>query len=309
MTFSNPDEGAPDSSQLGIGDIDTMQAMSSIRAPDTSMMPPLACIRSAAFARPSISTGKERDTESGLDYFGARYYASSMGRFMSPDPGKINPKHLMNPQKWNKYAYVLNNPLSLIDPDGMEEMWIQYRAFIPQSNFGYVGKGDGRSFSTQENASSRVSITMHIETDPAKNGGNPLLGVTTGINTTHNNVTGNDTAAHIIQAPTVTATQDKDGNVNLNVQMNVRSGDIPDDKAGIRSNVNIGVNEAGTQGTVQGTVSGSPAFETNFAPQGGPTTNLPIQGAASNAAQFTYGLTQTNTVNKKTDIKQPGQPQ
>lgn len=76
----------------------------------------------------------------------------------------------------------------------------------------------------------------------------------------------------------------------------------------MRSNVNIGVNEAGTQGTVRGTVSGSPAFETNFAPQGGPTTNLPIQGAAPNAAQFTYGLTQTNTVDKKTNIKQPEQP-
>ena len=79
MTLSNPDEGAPDLSQLGIGDIDTMQAMSSIRVPDTSMMPSLACIRSAAFPRPSISTGKERDTESGNDDFGARYYASSMG--------------------------------------------------------------------------------------------------------------------------------------------------------------------------------------------------------------------------------------
>ena len=31
-------------------------------------------------------TGKERDSESGNDYFGARYYAASMGRFMSPDP-------------------------------------------------------------------------------------------------------------------------------------------------------------------------------------------------------------------------------
>jgi len=30
-------------------------------------------------------TGKERDTESGLDYFGARYYGSNMGRWMSPD--------------------------------------------------------------------------------------------------------------------------------------------------------------------------------------------------------------------------------
>jgi DNA-binding helix-hairpin-helix protein with protein kinase domain len=54
-----------------------------------------------------------------------------MGRFMSPDPGKINLKHLANPQKWNKYPYVLNNPLSMIDPDGMEELWIsaQHDAF------------------------------------------------------------------------------------------------------------------------------------------------------------------------------------
>ncbi|MBN9617470.1 MAG: hypothetical protein BGO25_08230 [Acidobacteriales bacterium 59-55] len=41
-------------------------------------------------------TGKERDTESGLDYFGARYYSSSMGRFMSPDPLQLSAK-LDNP--------------------------------------------------------------------------------------------------------------------------------------------------------------------------------------------------------------------
>ena len=44
-----------------------------------------ACCLSAASSATSNSTGKERDTESGNDYFGARYYASSMGRFMSPD--------------------------------------------------------------------------------------------------------------------------------------------------------------------------------------------------------------------------------
>jgi RHS repeat-associated protein len=62
-------------------------------------------------------TGKERDTESGLDYFGARYYGSSMGRFMSPDPSRlsINPK---NPQTWNRYSYVYNNPLGLKDDNG-----------------------------------------------------------------------------------------------------------------------------------------------------------------------------------------------
>ncbi len=64
-------------------------------------------------------TGKERDTESGLDYFGARYYASSMGRFMSPDPMMAS-AHASDPQTWNRYAYVLNNPLRMVDPDGLE---------------------------------------------------------------------------------------------------------------------------------------------------------------------------------------------
>jgi RHS repeat-associated protein len=63
-------------------------------------------------------TGKERDNESGLDYFGARYYGSSMGRFMSPDPVKITPGRMANPQQLNLYSYVANNPLRFIDPDG-----------------------------------------------------------------------------------------------------------------------------------------------------------------------------------------------
>jgi RHS repeat-associated protein len=67
-------------------------------------------------------TGKERDTESGLDYFGARYYASSMGRWMSPDwSAKAEPvpyAKLENPQSLNLYAYVGNNPLSRRDADG-----------------------------------------------------------------------------------------------------------------------------------------------------------------------------------------------
>src|SRR6185437_455260 len=62
-------------------------------------------------------TGKERDTESGLDYFGARYLSSSMGRFMSPDPLG---GHLENPQSLNKYAYALNNPLTNTDPTGLD---------------------------------------------------------------------------------------------------------------------------------------------------------------------------------------------
>ena len=67
-------------------------------------------------------TGKERDTESGLDYFGARYYASGMGRWTTPDwAAKAEPvpyAKLDNPQSLNLYSYVKNNPLAQIDPDG-----------------------------------------------------------------------------------------------------------------------------------------------------------------------------------------------
>lgn len=57
-------------------------------------------------------TGKERDTESGIDYFGARYMASSMERFMSPDP-LLNSGGPDNPQTRNWYSYTLNNPLTI----------------------------------------------------------------------------------------------------------------------------------------------------------------------------------------------------
>jgi len=68
-------------------------------------------------------TGKERDSESGLDYFGARHYASTMGRFMTPDPAGAAFSVLSAPQSWNMYSYVQNNPLSFTDPDGRECVW------------------------------------------------------------------------------------------------------------------------------------------------------------------------------------------
>ncbi len=66
-------------------------------------------------------TGKERDTESGLDYFGARYNSSAMGRFMSPDPINLTEERLLNPSNTlNKYAYAANNPLKYVDDDGKD---------------------------------------------------------------------------------------------------------------------------------------------------------------------------------------------
>lgn len=62
-------------------------------------------------------TSQERDVETGLDYFGARYYSSVQGRFTGYDPGKFTPA---DPQNFNRYAYVQNNPLKFIDPTGRD---------------------------------------------------------------------------------------------------------------------------------------------------------------------------------------------
>lgn len=74
-------------------------------------------------------TGKERDQETGLDDFGARQYSSSQGRFTTPDP-IVHPSEsqagaevfLSETGRWNKYAYVSNNPLKYIDPTGAEQV-------------------------------------------------------------------------------------------------------------------------------------------------------------------------------------------
>ena len=67
-------------------------------------------------------TGKERDGESGLDYFGARYFSGDQGRFTSPDwstaPQPVPYADLSNPQTLNLYGYVRNNPLRRRDLDG-----------------------------------------------------------------------------------------------------------------------------------------------------------------------------------------------
>jgi RHS repeat-associated protein len=91
---------------------------------------------SAADATKQKFTQKERDNESGLDYFLARYYSPAQGRFTSPDEFKGGPQELWvlgsgdpekqalayadvtNPQSLNKYQYGLNSPLRYVDPNG-----------------------------------------------------------------------------------------------------------------------------------------------------------------------------------------------
>jgi RHS repeat-associated protein len=82
----------------------------------------VACLFTIASLGSYKFTGKERDSESNLDEFGARYYASSLGRFMTPDwatkPIDVPYANFGNPQSLNLYSYVVNNPLTLIDDDG-----------------------------------------------------------------------------------------------------------------------------------------------------------------------------------------------
>jgi RHS repeat-associated protein len=80
---------------------------------------PQLVLRSSFCAMP-FYTGKERDQESGNDYFDARYYSSAMGRFMSPDwsaqEEPVPYSKLDNPQTLNLYAYVLNNRKRTVCP-------------------------------------------------------------------------------------------------------------------------------------------------------------------------------------------------
>jgi RHS repeat-associated protein len=66
--------------------------------------------------------GHERDGETGLDYFGARYYGNWAGRFLTPDwdakPITVPYANFGNPQSLNLYSYTKNNPTTFGDPDG-----------------------------------------------------------------------------------------------------------------------------------------------------------------------------------------------
>ena len=71
-------------------------------------------------------TGKERDPETGSDYFGARWYRYDMSRFFSPDwsstPTGVPYANFTDPQGLNLYSYVRNNPLTMTDSDGHQEI-------------------------------------------------------------------------------------------------------------------------------------------------------------------------------------------
>jgi RHS repeat-associated protein len=81
----------------------------------------MASLMSAQLLSGFQFTGKERDAETGLDFFGARYMSAVQGRWSSPDVVNLTAERLVSPSSTlNKYAYGGNNPLRFIDPDGRD---------------------------------------------------------------------------------------------------------------------------------------------------------------------------------------------
>ncbi len=94
-------------------------------------------------------TEKERDKETDLDYFGARYYDSGIGRWTTTDP--LADKYY----GWSPYAYTLCNPLRFIDPNGMDTLYFDSNGSYDPSktkkggdNIGYVLDENGNTTNT-----------------------------------------------------------------------------------------------------------------------------------------------------------------
>lgn len=218
-------------------------------------------------------TSKERDAETGLDFFGARYYGSTQGRFTSVDPGRLGKRHLTNPQKWNRYAYTINNPLRYFDPDGMEEIEIIFRTFIPaktvQTPDGRTFEGDGRKMGDPGTFRTEQRIT--IETDPNKSGGHALVSKIHNVGFTREILSDGSVLQKRANGDTLTAVADyqvdnmgKQSSVKVNLQGN-EGNPLVKFAPGITYDINIHVQSEGPEGaaivTVYGEHDGFPGYE------------------------------------------------
>ena len=107
-------------------------------------------------------TGKERDVETGYDYFGARFYESRLGRWLQVDP--LADKY----PGWSPYNYCFNNPLIVVDPDGRDTLYFNQEGSYTErytkggDNIGHILNNDGtfiRSFSFLDPSDVRSIIT------------------------------------------------------------------------------------------------------------------------------------------------------
>jgi RHS repeat-associated protein len=105
-------------------------------------------------------TGQYHDFESNLDFFGARYYASTTGRFTSPDEPLIDQDE-RSPQSWNLYAYVRNNPINDADPTG--------QACVQQKDGGYKDDGGpGQSCAEANDPKNNTKVAVTAKAPPSE---------------------------------------------------------------------------------------------------------------------------------------------
>jgi RHS repeat-associated protein len=192
-------------------------------------------------------TGKQRDTESGLDYFGARYNSSGLGRFMSPDPKQIS-AHMFDPQSFNRYAHTRNNPLAFVDPDGrdLEKAWSDFKGFA-NSLYAKLSVGVGAEAKVKAGpavvkagvalkANAETSQDSILRVSKSLEGGisagteeHTVYGVTKGAEQTVLTVT-NDRTLTGEEPPKITSSDDKIG-----------PGTLSQEKVGVGAEVGIGI--------------------------------------------------------------------
>jgi RHS repeat-associated protein len=255
-------------------------------------------------------TGKERDAESGLDYFGARYYGSSMGRWMSPDwkskPEPVPYASLDNPQTFNLYSYVGNNPLSKADADGhcsspsvgkgqvgiCIDYYISTKTVDPKG-MGSHGLGDNRGpMANDTEGRYRVEVKLVIDRESGKVTGTSqagmsqakVLGVTL-------NFPGKDSTG-------LSASTDKNGNIHLDVTSiginGAQVAGVPGAPPGaIQGDVRLVVtpdNQVGTD--AGGSRTAYPALEVYSYQQGKDPVQVLDMPQSSDSKDLTRGMTQ-----------------
>lgn len=119
-------------------------------------------------------TLKERDNETGLDYFGARYYGSMMGRFTSVDPIIVTPERFFDPQQFNLYSYTRNNPLRFIDPRGERLTISGDFDEIKKQLADMLGTEDGAKRITYDDKTGTITVDL-TGIDLSKNEGASML--------------------------------------------------------------------------------------------------------------------------------------
>jgi RHS repeat-associated protein len=120
-------------------------------------------------------TSKERDSESNLDYFGARYFSGAQGRFATPDDiyDDLDPS---DPATRNRYVYVRNNPLRYVDPNG-EDAWDIVNGLVNAvGSNGLLGAGRVESgnadFKTGQAIGDAISVVVGMAETNLGAGGN-----------------------------------------------------------------------------------------------------------------------------------------